>query len=298
MPSKAREIYCFGLGVGLAAVLRGKFHIGLKRMLSPVAYWRYPIFPLLLQCLDAEPNHARKKILDLGSPKLPALFLALKRGHEVHATDLQDQDILAVWEVYYRCYPRKHPLGSYITSFQDARALHYPDESFDIVYALSVLEHIPENGDALALQNISRVLKRHGIAVIEVPYTFRYCEVCVNKDVYERKFVGRPVFFERCYDDDALLERIVLPSGLKLERKIVIGERINSHGLFEKIPKYFRVISWSEAIFSALNHYQLTMVQREAGKAVAPGGAMSVTLVLRKPGMPEDARSSPSPLTR
>jgi SAM-dependent methyltransferase len=59
-----------------------------------------------------------------------------------------------------------HPLCGDITN------LPYKDESFDLVCALDVLEHIKE--DTIAVSEMSRILKTNGIAVISVPHLMKY----------------------------------------------------------------------------------------------------------------------------
>jgi SAM-dependent methyltransferase len=52
----------------------------------------------------------------------------------------------------------------------DIRELGFPTESFDYVYTMGTIEHIPEPADAVA--EIYRVLKPGGRAIIGVPYRF------------------------------------------------------------------------------------------------------------------------------
>ena len=54
----------------------------------------------------------------------------------------------------------------------DLMRLPYKAESFDIVSALDVLEHIRD--DELAVSEISRILRRNGIAIITVPHRMKY----------------------------------------------------------------------------------------------------------------------------
>lgn len=51
----------------------------------------------------------------------------------------------------------------------DATALPYANESFDWVIANHILEHIP--ADTVAMQELYRVLKKGGRAVLQVPYS-------------------------------------------------------------------------------------------------------------------------------
>ncbi len=54
----------------------------------------------------------------------------------------------------------------------DLIRLPYREESFDFVSALDVLEHIKD--DNLAISEISRILKKNGMAVITVPHRMKY----------------------------------------------------------------------------------------------------------------------------
>ena len=49
----------------------------------------------------------------------------------------------------------------------DITAINYPDESFDVIYASHVLEHIPD--DRKAMRELYRVLKPGGWAILQVP---------------------------------------------------------------------------------------------------------------------------------
>lgn len=49
----------------------------------------------------------------------------------------------------------------------DITAMHWPDDSFDMVYCSHVLEHVPD--DRQAMREMLRVLKPGGVALIQVP---------------------------------------------------------------------------------------------------------------------------------
>ncbi|OIP11224.1 MAG: hypothetical protein AUJ96_02715 [Armatimonadetes bacterium CG2_30_66_41] len=92
------------------------------------------------------------------------------------------------------------------TAFQvmDATAMTFLDETFDRVFSVSVLEHIQDDGDTRAAQEIARVLKPGGRAVL----TFEWGPLFVPWCAFP---VGG-----RIYDTAAFMERIVEPSGLEL----------------------------------------------------------------------------------
>jgi len=52
---------------------------------------------------------------------------------------------------------------------EDATAFSFADQSFDVVIANHVLEHIPD--DLKAMSEIFRVLKKGGVAILQVPYS-------------------------------------------------------------------------------------------------------------------------------
>jgi SAM-dependent methyltransferase len=112
----------------------------------------------------------------------------------------------------------------------DGRALEFPDSSFDRVYALSVVEHIPDDGDSRCLQEINRVLAEGGRAVLTVPFWPRYREDYNEGDFYWASSSSRDgtrVFYQRRYGEDELYSRLIKPSGLELVRLAYVGERIN-----------------------------------------------------------------------
>ena len=54
----------------------------------------------------------------------------------------------------------------------DIVKLPYQDETFDLVSALDVLEHV--KNDDVAISEISRIIKKGGIAILTVPHEMRY----------------------------------------------------------------------------------------------------------------------------
>lgn len=81
--------------------------------------------------------------------------------------------------------------------FADGAKLPFPDDSFDAVFCLEVLEHVPE--PAMVMQEISRVLKPGGRAWISMPFLYplhdapfdfqRYTEYGLRRDVEKTDLV-------------------------------------------------------------------------------------------------------------
>jgi SAM-dependent methyltransferase len=72
----------------------------------------------------------------------------------------------------------RYPLKQYIHKERwhplcgDIVKLPYQDDTFDFISALDVLEHV--RNDELAISEISRIIKKSGIAIITVPHGMKY----------------------------------------------------------------------------------------------------------------------------
>jgi SAM-dependent methyltransferase len=199
-------IWAAGIGVGLRTLPKEPV-LGLKRLALPVSYWRSAEFAYVWRQLQ-QPAGAR--ILDVGSPKDLAAMLARHRGYEVVATDILPEAV--VLSRRYACVQRLEGQGPGLvhSEIQDGRALPYADASFDAAYSVSVLEHIPDNGDSSAIRELIRIVRPGGTVVVTVPYDRNYRETFVEGPVYERKpIASEALFFERHYDRAALSKRLL-----------------------------------------------------------------------------------------
>lgn len=211
--SHALGIWTAGILVGLRT-LREEPVLGLKRLALPVSYWRSVEFAYVWRQLGLAPG---ARVLDLGSPKDLAAMLARHRAYEVVATDILPEAI-ALSERYARAQ-RLHGRGAgrVYSESQDGRALTYQDGSFDAAYSVSVLEHIPDQGDSAAIRELIRVVRPGGLVVVTVPFDRRYRETFVDGPVYERKpLAAERLFFERHYDRSSLAGRLIDDTGADL----------------------------------------------------------------------------------
>jgi len=117
--------------------------IGLCRILIPLDPWRYWELGRIVD----EPFAGRN--LDVSSPKLlPSLLRREGRGSWI-AVDLFADEI-ANW---------RHIDPELDLRVEDARQLGFTDESFDGCVCVSVVEHIPGDGDQAAMREMWRVLR-------------------------------------------------------------------------------------------------------------------------------------------
>jgi ubiquinone/menaquinone biosynthesis C-methylase UbiE len=132
--------------------------------------------------------------------------------------------------------------GELVIEEADARHLKYSDNSFDRVLSISTFEHFPDDGDIEGMQEVYRVLKPGGIAVITVEgalsfhehwsampfyigYQYNQDEQSPEAPHSEHIFKQNSVGFYRFYDRKAVLERLVNPAGFELVNLSYLAEK-------------------------------------------------------------------------
>jgi SAM-dependent methyltransferase len=211
--------YSFGLRAGVASLFKNGLALGLKKtagkILQPInAFTRFPeyyYFDTAIQSyLQQVPGGREVKILDVGSPKTLGLYLAAKTRAALTLTDISELNV-DEYRVMWRSL-ESGAKGKAEFSLQDGRALTYADGEFDVVYSMSVIEHIDgESGDGKAVEEMIRVLKPGGLLLLSVPYGARFLEqqrVGFSGAVRETKDL-QAYFFQRIYDQPALEKRIL-----------------------------------------------------------------------------------------
>ena len=134
--------------------------------------WEFAMLLLFMSetgLLD-EPTHA----LSIGAGDERVLFWLANRVGRVVATDIYGTGRFAEGEALGSMLsdPRSHAPYPYREDrlevrWMDARALEFPDESFEVVFTISSIEHFGSRRDiAQAAREIGRVLKPGGYAVI------------------------------------------------------------------------------------------------------------------------------------
>lgn len=197
----------------------------LKRLANFVSYSmgyaRLPEYRYVLAQLP--PARRERHLLDIGfgSSALP-LFLA-RDGDRVVAVDNDPRNVAAyqalVDRLGYNSLLKRQILQLHQA---DARSLPYDNHSFDAVYSVSALEHIPGSGDTAAVREMARVCRPGGRVILTLPYSRHYHEGSV------RVPVGRSWYEDwgRGYDDQALRARIIDQTGLVVRDLAYYGEPV------------------------------------------------------------------------
>jgi SAM-dependent methyltransferase len=234
----ATDLQRFGMGVGARLLTRGHVRDALPYLIKPVNYWRAIEYQMVL-------THGRfapaQQVLDIGSPKLLALFLAQSIRASVSATDIDDYFLPRYRRVaeIERIPPERLTLA-----VEDGRALTYADASFDRVFSISVVEHIPDDGDSACLREIGRVLRPGGRAVLTVPFhpesrvDYKSADGVYWSEHSTTAADGR-VFYQRRYGPADLETRLIRPSGLQLVTTQFVGDTVltsSSRELYDYLP--------------------------------------------------------------
>src|SRR5215469_5932867 len=109
------------------------------------------------------------RLLDLGCGAGRHAFEAARRGARVVALDTAHAELEQVLAVAAAMSEASEvPVGAALApAAGDATAMPFADDSFEVVIAAEVLEHIP--ADQNAISEITRVLRPGGVAAVTVP---------------------------------------------------------------------------------------------------------------------------------
>jgi SAM-dependent methyltransferase len=120
---------------------------------------------------------------------------------------------------------------------QDLLKANFPDESFDVITSVSVIEHFEGASDSAAMKACGRLLRPGGTFILTTLMNDSFfAEFYLKKPVYGEAFAGTPVFYQRHYDLKNLRKRIVEPSGLSEKERVYFGDY--GFQCFEKVLQW------------------------------------------------------------
>jgi ubiquinone/menaquinone biosynthesis C-methylase UbiE len=218
-PNHELRYYVFGLRAGVANLVANGWHLGLKKTVgkitqpinAPSRFPEYDRFALAIhdhvsRLLPERPV----KILDVGSPKLLGLYLGHTTTADITLTDISELNLDEYRTMWRALQPSAG--GRVEFSLQDARSLRLPATEFDVVYSMSVIEHVEgEGGDSEAVREFVRVLRPGGLLVLSVPFGRSYTEQQRVGFAGAARRTGdhQRYFFQRIYDPAAFRTRIL-----------------------------------------------------------------------------------------
>jgi len=218
---------------------------GSIRFLQGFNYFKWLEYPLVYNNLEFESGN---RYLDIGSGKsVFPLFVLVKNKCSVHVID--NQSIIKDSVSYYKNTIKKMKLNDkikkklMISEFYKHNKFDFPNNHFDKISCISVLEHIKDNGDTAVMQEISRLLKTRGIAVVTFPFN--------NGDYIEEDAPGEVGYFQRRYNIPAIKKRIIDATNLAVKKVIYFGERYVNFGKLYSQHKFSK-INWFIPAFAPL----------------------------------------------
>ncbi len=207
--------------IGLHALAHARFtRENLKNIVYPVNYWRTIEYRVVF---DALTPSASDRILDIGSPKLLALYIAEKYRSQVCSVDISGNFLGD-----YQNYRSLRRLDTYTPAVMDGRNLEFPDNHFTKIFSISVIEHIPGDGDSECLREIGRVLAPGGICAITIPFAPESRDEYLDAEkFYWSASYGsdKKLFFQRRYSENDIFQKLIRPSGLSVKSLLYMGEK-------------------------------------------------------------------------
>ncbi len=118
---------------------------------------------------DQFPVGPGDRVLDMGCGGGRHAFALYKRGADVVAFDMSQEDLVEVRSMFAAInVADEAPEGATAHTVRGtAYALPFEDASFDRIIAAEIMEHLPE--DELAMSELYRVLKPGGLIAVTVP---------------------------------------------------------------------------------------------------------------------------------
>ena len=206
---------------------------------SRLNYFRWMEYPLALTLAEAKED---MKVLEIGAGfiSIPSLFLVSQIGCDVTAIDKREFD-----------FNSRHYIDKLTTRLgidkdkltiqsMDAIELKFPNESFDRVLAISMIEHLPLFTDSKVMNEMGRVLKPGGRLILSVPFNLGHH--------IENETWGGEEYEQRHYNEFTIRERLIDPSGCKFIKAIAFGEKDPEVG-----RKYLKMTPEDKVRFSLKN---------------------------------------------
>jgi len=228
------------------------------------------------------------KVIDIGAGAGRHSFELYRRGADVIAFDQSAADMAEVATIFAAMELEDQvPAGAKArTEVGDALHLPYGDDSFDVVLISEVLEHVPEDTQAIA--ELTRVLKPGGVAAVTVPRSFPEKICWALSDAYHANEGGHI----RIYRADELARKLA-SAGL------TVAGQDHAHALHAPYWWLKCAVGVDNKDHPLTNAYHQLLVwdlmkgpwlTRTAEKLLNPVLGKSVVFYLNKPKVPVAAR--------
>ncbi|MDY0082364.1 MAG: methyltransferase domain-containing protein [Ignavibacteriaceae bacterium] len=237
-----KDFYYFGKSISRKLLFKGV--VTPKLLFNPVSIVRYFEYDFALKNITKY-SLSNKKALDISSPYLFGFYCTLNLNIDYTYLNPDANDFNLV-KKYSKKILNKHDFN---IESGDATKLSYPDESFDLVISISVIEHIDNDGDIIAIKEMMRVLKKNGILILTFPVSKSFEIEYTDNDTYGLNVskTNNKFFFQRLYDESSIEERLLnnITDFTILEQQI-FGE--NEYGFYDKYSERWKNFGLLETV--------------------------------------------------
>jgi len=192
-----------------------KMSISLKEFFYGVNYFKQLEYPLVYHYLKLKDNET---YLDIGTGKSIFPFFCQLRNKNIKTHIIDDGSIIKDCFNHYQLLRTK--LGEELFSKIKIKNIDgcntkYHTEKFDKISCISVIEHLSGDSDKNMAKEIGRLLKKNGMAILTFP---------INRYFIEEDGSLGVGYYQKKYNPQTILNKIIIPSGLSLKKIIYFGE--------------------------------------------------------------------------
>jgi len=247
----------------------------MANLANPIDCTRYVEFAYLLHYFGGKLNNLN--ILDVSSPH--ALAYLLSRRNTVVKTNIDENE-----RRFIRAGRRLR------FSREDGLALSFPDETFDLTYSISVIEHIYQRY-ADAVREMIRVTKKGGYVYLTFPVSASNSEEWLPYPVYpDQKKTEKGFFFQYRFGKEELSALLASLEDVEVVSKAIYWERAD--GDYDRMVSALRQntgYGWLNSLRYMLIHFRagFRLLESVPGSFEAPKPFGNASIILRKRGRPE-----------
>lgn len=244
------EIDKFGRSIGLK-MFKKNIRKGFELLLHPIESVRYIEFQFLLDILPK----GNYNILDISSPRLFSLFWSYKNPDS--KMTLINPDSIDISETIQLLKLLK--LKNIVINNIGIKEIAFLINKFDIVYSISVIEHIEGDiNDCKAIEIMWNSVKKGGMLILTFPVDKNYWIEYSNTRQYSLQPEVEPYgyFFQRWYSEEQIEKRLNDSINQKPFIKKYYGEVKN--GWFNKYRKVSNMLLTHNAldVLKMKNHFR------------------------------------------
>lgn len=248
---------------------------GLKKistLFKPIDAVRFIEFSYIQKVLKTVPLPSNAKILDISSPHLLAYWFSKK--YQIIKTNLDPVEARFISESAKLKF-----------KVENANNLSFPDNTFDLTYSISVLEHIWENYHQ-AFKELMRVTKDNGLIYITIPVSNKHMVEWVDKCDYPLNHHNNGKdFFQYRFSEPDIEELIDSNTQIQIIRKDIYWETCD--GRYDRMNQLIQKSMGNEYLDFIKNtlliwYYGLTLFNRHSKSFSEARSFGNLHLVIKK----------------